>query len=131
MSASTKHDRLLQLAKITLREISGNVEEDDLELRHEQICDLIKKLEISIDRTKDHMLDEEKTLEEISGWSSSQGQELGEFRSLRTDLKKRLAAKERDILQMEMKKEIEKQKAINEEMTQARLREQKETRSRF
>ena len=126
MSASEKHNRLLQLAKITLREISGNIQEDDLDLRHEQICDLIKKLEISIDRTKDHMLDEEKTLEEISGWSSSQGQQLVEFRNLRADLKKRLAAKERDILQMEMKKEIEKQKAINEEVTQARLREQKD-----
>ena len=126
MSASEKHNRPLQLAKIILREISGNIQEDDLELRHEQICDLIKKLEISIDRTKDHMLDKEKTLEEISGWSSSQGQQLVEFRNVRADLKKRLAAKERDILQMEMKKEIEKQKAINEEVTQARLREQKE-----
>ena len=102
------------MAKITLQEVSGNIEEeDDLELRREQICDLIKKLEVSIDHTKDQMLDEEKPLEEIALWSSAQAQELKDFRQLRTYLKNRIEAKGRDLMERELKKEIEKQKAIN------------------
>ena len=105
MPSSEKHKRFLQLAKITLSEIlEGIDDEDDLELHYEKICDLVKKLEVSIDKAKDQVLEEEMPLERISGWSKTQREELKTFRELHSNLKKKVVAKEGEDREIELKK---------------------------
>ena len=129
MAATQKHGKILQLAKITVKEISDNIDtgdEEDWELQYEQICELVKKVGLSIDRTKDQMLDEDKTLEEITSWSNAQKEELRAFRDLRATLRNKISEKRREETDRELQREIEKQRIINEETVQARLREQRE-----
>ena len=129
MAATQKHGKILQLAKITVKEISDDIDtgdEEDWELQYEQICELVKKVGLSIDRTKDQMLDEDKTLEEITSWSNAQKEELRAFRDLRATLRNKISEKRREETDRELQREIEKQRIINEEAVQARLREQRE-----
>eukprot|EP00795_Rhopilema_esculentum_P000484 gene484-10160_t len=114
MDEIQKHSKILQLAKITLKEISDNDEigdEEDLQLHYEQDCELMRKVELSIYRTKDQMLEEEQTLDEITTWAA---------------LKSRISGKQKEKADRELQKEIEKQRILNEEAVGARLEEQRE-----
>ena len=67
MALTSKHDQLLEFSNLKLEEISKiweNCDQEDLELCY-KICGLIRKLEISIDETGEHMLEREHTLDQI------------------------------------------------------------------
>ena len=72
------------------------------------------------------MLDEDKTLEEVTSWSNAQKEELRAFRDLRATLRNKISEKRREETDRELQREIEKQRIINKEAVQARLREQRE-----
>ena len=72
---SAKHDKLFKLAELNLEEITtlAKVDHgDDIETCVEKVCTLIKRLENSIEKTKETMIDNDVVLEEIIKWSSTQ-----------------------------------------------------------
>ena len=73
MDSKRKHERTLQLAKLTLKEIEETVkdgDDNDIELRYEQTSGLIRKLELSVDCVKDSMSEEEKCLKRLQNGHS-------------------------------------------------------------
>ena len=72
---SEKHGKLLKLAEMSLGEISTLAKTgdgDEIETCVEKVSALIKRLENSIEKTKEAMLDGDVPLEEIVTWSKSQ-----------------------------------------------------------
>ena len=62
MDVANKHNKLLKIAEVTLGEIldiADGDDEQDLASCYEKICELVKKLELSIENVKDKMLDSE------------------------------------------------------------------------
>ena len=71
--AIEKHERILKLANMALEETSTEMgDTEDHELLLERIGDLIKRIKIWINRTKDGMLDDDKPLEDIASSSKAQ-----------------------------------------------------------
>ena len=65
---SAKHDKLFKLAELNLEEITTLAKADhgdDIETCVEKVCTLIKRLENSIEKTKETMIDNDVVLEEI------------------------------------------------------------------
>lgn len=121
---------MLKLAEASLGEISAIVEngeqDQEIESCYEQVCGLIKKLELSVDKTKDEMLDADVSLEQIMEWANSQKINLRRFRDMRSKLKQLLVEIQIKEDEKALTKEVEKQRAINEETVRARVNEQKE-----
>ena len=129
MAPTDKHDQLLEFSKLKLEEISKtwkDCDQEDLELYYNKICGLIRKLEISIDETGERMLESERTLDEIKNWSVQQKEGLQMFRELRGQIKLTLDEGRRQEQDENAQRELDKQRAINKEITEARLAEQKE-----
>ena len=126
---SEKHEKLLKLAEMSLGEISTLAKTgdgDEIETCVEKVSALIKRLENSIEKTKEAMLDGDVPLEEIVTWSKSQAPALERFREERSQLKQGVIAKRRDEDEAIFRRELEKQRAINEEATRAKIHEQQE-----
>ena len=129
MALTSKHDQLLEFSNLKLEEISKtweNCDQEDLELCYNKICGLIRKLEISIDETGEHMLESEHTLDQIKNWSTQQKEKLQTFREIRGQIKLSLDERRRREEDKGVQRELEKQRAINKEIMEARLAEQKE-----
>ena len=47
---------------------------EDIESGYEQLCELLKKLDLSIEKAKDQMLETEQTLSQILEWSNGEKQ---------------------------------------------------------
>ena len=119
----------MKLAEASFEEISTSVEmgdPDDIESGYEQLCGLLKKLDLSIEKEKDQMLETEQTLSQILEWSNGEKTKLKKFRDMKAKLKESLAKIQVDRDEQSLKKEIEKQRAINEENERARRREKEE-----
>ena len=119
----------MKLAEASFEEISTSVEmgdPHDIESGYEQLCGLLKKLDLSIEKAKDQMLETEQTLSQILEWSNGEKTKLKKFRDLKSKLKESLAKIQVDRDEQSLKKEIEKQRAINEENERARRREKEE-----
>ncbi len=129
MAAMDKHERTLKLAKMDVEEISGEMDDRDIEeyeLLLERVGELIKRIKASINRTKDEMLDDDKPLEEIASWSKAQKPDLAAFGDVKKALKSRLLEAEKEESTREVQKEIKKQRLVNEEMTKERAKENQE-----
>jgi len=129
MVPTDKHDQLLGFSNLKLEEISKtwkNCDQEDLELYYNKICGLIRKLEISIDETVERMLESERTLDEIKNWSVQQKEGLQMFRELRGQINLTLDEGRRQEEDEKAQRELDKQRAINKEIMEARLAEQKE-----
>ena len=129
MVPTDKHDQLLGFSNLKLEEISKtwkNCDQEDLELYYNKICRLIRKLEISIDETVERMLESERTLDEIKNWSAQQKEGLQMFRELRGQINLTLDEGRRQEEDEKAQRELDKQRAINKEIMEARLAEQKE-----
>ena len=72
------------------------------------------------------MLAGDVQLEEIVTWSKSQAPALERFREERPQLKQVVIAKRRDEDEAIFWRQLEKQRAINEEATRAKVHEQQE-----
>ncbi len=126
---SEKHEELLKLAEMSLGEISTFAKTGDgheIETCVKKVSALIKRLENSIEKTKEAMLDGDVSLEEIVTWSKSQAPALERFREERSQLKQAVIAKRRDEDEAIFRRELKKQRAINEEATRAKVYEQQE-----
>jgi len=97
----------------------------NLELYYNKICGLIRELEISIE-TGERTLESERTLDEIKNWSVQQKEGLQMFRELRGQIKLTLDEGHRQEEDEKAQRELDKQRAINKEIMEARLAEQKE-----
>lgn len=71
---------------------------------------MVKELELSVDKTKDQMLDAEISLGEII-WANTQKQNV-KFRETRSRLKQLLAEKQNEEEERVLKKEVEKQPSM-------------------
>ena len=130
MAPTDKHDQLLEFSKLKLEGISKtrkDCDQEDLELYYDKICGLIRKLEISTDETTgERMLESERTLDEKKNWSVQQTEGLQMFRELRGQIKLTLDEGRRQEEDEKAQRELDKQRAINKEIMEARLAEQKE-----
>ena len=87
---STKYDRLLKLSEISLGEIvtlAKAEDGDEIETCVEKVSALIKRLENSIEKTKEEMMDGDVVLAEIVKWSGLQTPKLNHFREVQSQLK--------------------------------------------
>ncbi|XP_028413677.1 uncharacterized protein LOC114536534 [Dendronephthya gigantea] len=120
---------IMMLAEASVEEISTSVEmgdPEDIEADYEKLCGLLKKLDLSIDKAKDEMVEKEETLSKILEWSNEEKTKMKKFRDLKSKLKESLAKIQMDRDKQSLRKEIEKQRAINEENERARRREKEE-----
>ena len=126
---SAKHDKLLNLAKLSFEEISALAETgdgDELVTCVERVSTLVKRLEDSIEKTKEAMLDGDVLLEEIVNWSKLQTPKLKYFQEMRSKLKQAGNDKQRDEEDRKFRDEMEKERVTNEEAMRAKLHEQQE-----
>ena len=97
MDVANKHNKLLKIAEVTLGEIldiADGDDEQDLASCYEKICELVKKLELSIENVKDKMLDSEDDIQQITAWSNEQKGQMKQFREARSTLKQLLVKKQ-------------------------------------
>ena len=99
---------------------------DELVTCVERVSDLVKRLEDSVEKTKEAMLDGDVSLEEIVNESELQTLNLKHFREMRSKLKQASNDKQRDEDDRKFGDEMEKQRVINEEAMRAKLHEQQE-----
>ena len=124
-----KHDKLLKLAKLSFEEISALAETgdgDELVTCVERVSTLVKRLEDSIEKTKEAMLDGDVLLEEIVNWSKLRTPKLKYFQEMRSKLKQAGNDKQRDEEDRKFRDEMEKERVTNEEAMRAKLHEQQE-----
>ena len=103
--------------------VNFSVKEDVLSA-YEKICDVSKTLEASANLVKDAMLEDEKSFEDVKGWSYAHKEELVPIHELRSTLKdelrqlepQELHRREEDWLKkkIELEMELEKKKAEQE-----------------
>ena len=120
---------MIEFSKLKLEEISKtwkDCNQEDLELNYNKICGLIRKLKISIDETGERMLESERTLDEIKNWPVQQKEGLQMFREFRVQIKLTLDERRRQEEDKKAQHELDKQRAINKEIMEVRLAEQKE-----
>ena len=119
---TAKHEKLFKLAKLSLEEITTLAKTndgDEIETCVEKVSTLIKRLENSVEKTKDTMIDGDIVLEEIVKWSNLQTERLNPFREVRSRLKQAAVDKQRSEDEIALQREIQKQRAINEEVKRA------------
>ena len=110
-SYSASHDKLLKLAELSLEEIFTLAETgdgDEVVTCVERVSALVKRLEDSIEKTKEAMLDGDVSLEEIVNWSNLQTPKLKKhFREMRSKLKQAGNDKQPDDEERKFRDEIE------------------------
>jgi len=119
---TAKHEKLFKLAELSLKEITTLAKTndgDEIETCVEKVSTLIKRLENSVEKTKETMVDGDVVLEEIIKWSNLQTERLNPFREVRSQLKAAAVDKRRSEDEIAFQREIEKQRAINEEVKRA------------
>ena len=127
--AMERHEKILKFAKMDLKEITDEMDDQDVEdneILLERVGELIKRIEASINRTKDAMLEEDSPLEEIASWSRAQKEQLTAFRDARKVLNSKILEAEKEEGTRQMQQEIEKHRLINHELAKERIKEQKE-----
>ena len=127
--AMERHEKIMKFAKMDLKEITDEIDDQDIEdneILLERVGELIKRIEASINKTKDTMLEEDNPLEEIAAWSRAQKEQLTAFRDARKVLKCKKLEAEKEEGTRQVQKEIEKHQLINNELAKERMREQKE-----
>ena len=83
----------LLLGKIVLEDIEETLkggDKEDIVLGYEKLREVIRKLEMSKDKTTEEIHDAEKTIEVVREWNKQQREEMGVFRVMRKKLKEQL-----------------------------------------
>ena len=127
--AMERHEKILKFAKMDLKEITDEMDDQDIEdneILLERVGELIKRIEASINKTKDVLLEEDRPLGEIAAWSRTQKEQLKAFRDARKALKGKKLEAEKEEGTRQVQKEIEKHQRINNELAKERIKEQKE-----
>ena len=98
--AMERHEKILKFTKMDLKEITDEMDDQDIEDNNsllERVGELIKRIEASINKTKDVLLEEDRPLGEIAAWSRTQKEQLKAFQDARTALKgKKLEAEKEE-----------------------------------
>ncbi len=93
MAAENKYNQELAAAKIALEDIEETLEsedKEDVDHGYNRINEIIKKLKSSTDHSTEHMLGEERSIEEVREWNQRQRRDIKKFRDLRRKLKQQL-----------------------------------------
>ena len=124
-----KHNTLLEYSKMKLEDISQTIEDgeaEDIQLAYTRVCTIISDLDTSIDATAKQMLDNEILLETIKQWTVEAKQQVKEFREMRAKVKRVLGQNREQDDEIQTQREVERQRALNEENKRARLQQEKE-----
>ena len=98
----------------------------ELQELNEKICRLLRKLESMVETVQEEMLDDDKPLEEIKTWMSTQKEHLNEIKNVKTGVKSKIMEKKEEVKLEELNHEMERQKIINEEAKKRLIKEQRE-----
>jgi len=96
MAAEAKYNREITAGQIILEDVEEALESserEEIKVVYEPICEIIKKLEISKDRSTEEMLGEEKTIDQVREWNKRQKEKIKEFWSTRKRVKEQLDKK--------------------------------------
>lgn len=142
--AEQRYTKELNKATYYVNEIKETVNfsvKEDVLSAYEKICDVSKTLEASANLVKDAMLDDEKSFEDVKGWSHAHKGELVPIHELRSRLKDELRQLETQELhrreedwfkkKIELEMELEKKKAEQEAAKPQAVKLQKYTISPF
>ena len=99
---------------------------DDMAMAYEKLGEIIKRLELSKDKTMQYLMEKNEDLENLKAWAEKQKDCIWSFRKSRDNCKQRLdnlrAQKQEETFQHE----LETQKGINDEQLKFRLQQEKE-----
>ena len=128
MTAEAKYNRELTSGQIVLEDVEEALEsreKEEIEVAYERICEIIKKLEISKDKSIEEMLGEEKTIDQVREWNKEQKEKIKEFRNMRKRLKEQLDGFRQKETEQKKEDELQHQRRLMEEQaTIDRKREQ-------
>ena len=128
MTAEAKYNRELKSGQIVLEDVEEALEsreKEEIEVAYERICEIIKKLEISKDKSIEEMLGEEKTIDQVREWNKEQKEKIKEFRNMRKRLKEQLDGFRQKETEQKKEDELQHQRRLMEEQaTIDRKREQ-------
>ncbi len=129
MATTEKHEKNVSLAKINLSEAEDLIatnNPDDMAMAYEKLGEIIKRLELSKDKTMQYLMEKDEDLENLKAWAEKQKDCIRSFRKSRDNCKQRLdnlrAQKQEETFQHE----LETQKRINDEQLKFRLQQEKE-----
>ena len=78
------------------------------------------------DTVQEEMLDDDRPLEEIKTWMSTQKEHLNEIKNGKTRVKSKIMEKKEEIKLEELNHEMERQKITNEAAMKCLIKEQRE-----
>ncbi len=128
MATTEKHEKNVSLAKINLSQAEDLIatnNPDDMAMAYEKLGEIIKRLELSKDKTMQYLTEKDEDLENLKAWAEKQKDCIRSFRKSRDNCKQRLdnlRAQKQETFQHE----LETQKRINDEQLKFRLQQEKE-----
>ena len=79
-----------------------------------------------VETVQEEMLDDDKPLEEIKTWMSTQKEHLNEIKNVKTGVKSKIMEKKEEVKLEELNHEMQRQKIISDEAMKRLIKEQRE-----
>jgi gamma-glutamyl phosphate reductase len=86
MATTEKHEKNVSLAKINLSEAEDLIatnNPDDMAMAYEKLGEIIKRLELSKDKTMQYLMEKDEDLENLKAWAEKQKDCIRSFRKSR------------------------------------------------
>ena len=111
--AQENHDKMVALYQHRLKEIETTLNEEDgeeFQPCYERVCLVIKEFELSIDNVSKEMV-ADKSIQEITEWSTTQNENLKPFKKLRQIAKEKIHKHQASEIEIQRKQEEAKPQA--------------------